>query len=83
MNLEEVIMASIAEFLDVEVHKDTETLDLSSKIEIVKKRIIEKIKNSPTSTFSKTGMLNYEYEIDHNNTVDAHRYDDMAISSDR
>ena len=47
MNLEELITASIAEFLDVEVHKETENLDLSSKIEIVQKRIEDKIKNGP------------------------------------
>ena len=37
MNLEEIIMVSISEFLEVEVHRDTEALDLASKIEIVKK----------------------------------------------
>ncbi|MBQ0734138.1 hypothetical protein [Aquimarina celericrescens] len=63
MNLDEVIMASIAEFLDVEVHRDTETLDLSSKIEIVRKRITEKVKNTTNNTFTKNGSMNYEYEM--------------------
>ncbi len=63
MNLDEVIMASIAEFLDVEVHRDTETLDLSSKIEIVRKRITEKLKNTTNNTFAKNGSMNYEYEM--------------------
>ncbi len=63
MNLDEVIMASIAEFLDVEVHRDTETLDLSSKIEIVRKRIADKLKNASAATFAKNGSMNYEYEM--------------------
>lgn len=63
MNLEEVIMASIAEFLDVEVHRDTETLDLSSKIEIVQKRMVDKIKNNPNLPFVGTTTSNYEYEM--------------------
>ncbi|MEW7290562.1 hypothetical protein [Aquimarina sp. 2304DJ70-9] len=63
MNIEELIMASIAEFLDVEVHRDTETLDLSSKIEIVQKRIADKVKNSPNAILSKNGSMDYEYEM--------------------
>ncbi len=63
MNLEEVIMASIAEFLDVEVHKDTETLDLASKIEIVQKRIADKTKNSPYPFLNKSNSKEYEYEM--------------------
>jgi len=63
MNLNELVMASISEFLDVEVHRDTETLDLSSKIEIVKKRINEKLKNQSNVTFTKNGSMNYEYEM--------------------
>ncbi len=63
MNLEEVIMASIGEFLDVEVHRDTETLDLSSKIEIVRNRITDKVKNSMNSTSVKNGSMDYEYEM--------------------
>ncbi len=63
MKLDEVVMASIAEFLDVEVHRDTETLDLSSKIEIVRKRITNKLRNGASVTFTKNGMMNYEYEM--------------------
>ncbi len=60
MNLQELIMASIAEFLDVEVHRDTETLDLASKIEIVQKRIADKTKNKKRPSFMKNGC---EYEM--------------------
>ncbi len=63
MNIEELIMASIGEFLDVEVHRDTENLDLSSKIEIVQKRIADKMKNNQKTTLSKNGSMNYEYEM--------------------
>ncbi len=64
MNLEELITASIAEFLDVEVHRDTETLDLASKIEIVQKRIADKTKNNPHSSLvHKNNAKNYEYEM--------------------
>ncbi|WP_152537332.1 hypothetical protein [Aquimarina pacifica] len=63
MKLEELIMASIAEFLDVEVHRDTETLDLSSKIEIVKKRIADKTKNSPNPSVNSGNFKEYEYEM--------------------
>ncbi len=60
MNREELIMASIAEFLDVEVHRDTEALDLSSKIEIVKKRMADKMKNNYSV---KSNSMSYEYEM--------------------
>ncbi len=63
MNLDEVILASIAEFLDVEVHRDTETLDLASKIEIVQKRIADKVKNNPNASFGTNGFKNFEYEM--------------------
>ncbi|WP_109299064.1 hypothetical protein [Aquimarina sp. AU474] len=63
MNLEELIMASIAEFLDVEVHKDTESLGLSSKIEIVQKRIADKIKNKVNPAVNNNESMNYEYEM--------------------
>ena len=64
MNLEELIMASIAEFLDVEVHKETENLDLSSKIEIVQKRIEDKIKNGPNPELNMPNpSKGYEYEM--------------------
>ncbi|MCK8523368.1 hypothetical protein M0D21_17435 [Aquimarina sp. D1M17] len=62
MNLEEVIIASISEFLNVEVHRDTETLDLSSKIEIVQKRMAEKLRNTTTAAYSN-GLKSYEYEM--------------------
>ncbi|TPN82209.1 hypothetical protein [Aquimarina algicola] len=62
MNLEEIITASISEFLDVEVHKDTETLDLASKIEIVQKRILDKSKNSPFPNYTEK-VKDYKYEM--------------------
>ncbi|MBQ4821065.1 hypothetical protein [Aquimarina sp. MMG016] len=61
MNLEEIIMASIAEFLDVEVHRDTESLDLGSKVEIVQKRITDKLKNGRNRSHNSLG--DYEYEM--------------------
>ncbi|MBW1298017.1 hypothetical protein [Aquimarina litoralis] len=63
MNIEELITVSITEFLDVEVHRDTGNLDFSSKIEIVKKRITNKVKNSPDSYGMVNGMKGYEYEM--------------------
>ncbi|WP_106791175.1 hypothetical protein [Aquimarina sp. Aq78] len=63
MNLEEIIMVSISEFLEVEVHRDTEALDLASKIEIVKKRIQDKTKNNPNSSFGKNKLKDCEYEM--------------------
>lgn len=64
MNLEELIMASITEFLDVEVHKETENLDLSSKIEIVQKRIEDRIKHGPNPELNMPNPnKGYEYEM--------------------
>lgn len=63
MNIEELIAVSITEFLDVEVHRDTGNLDFSSKIEIVKKRIISKVKNSPDSYGMVKDANGYEYEM--------------------
>ncbi|WP_299260862.1 hypothetical protein [uncultured Aquimarina sp.] len=63
MNIEELIMVSITEFLDVEVHRDTGNLDFSSKIEIVKKRITNKVKNSPDAYGMVNGFEGYEYEM--------------------
>ncbi len=64
MNLEELITASIAEFLDVEVHRDTETLDLASKIEIVQRRIADKTKNNNGKpSFLANGSKDFEYEM--------------------
>lgn len=63
MNLEELVIASIKEFLDIEVHRDTETLDLASKIEIVQKRMIDNLKNSPHPAVSRNGTSNFEYEM--------------------
>ncbi len=63
MNIEELITVSITEFLDVEVHRDTGNLDFSSKIEIVKKRITNKVKNSPDAFGTVNGLNGYEYEM--------------------
>lgn len=63
MDIEELITVAITEFLDVEVHRDTENLDFSSKIEIVKKRITNKVKNSPDSYGMVKDVNGYEYEM--------------------
>jgi len=63
MDIEELITASITEFLDVEVHRDTGNLNFSSKIEIVKKRITNKVKNSPDAYGMVNGLEGYEYEM--------------------
>jgi len=63
MNLDELVLVSISEFLDVEVHRDTETLDLSSKIEIVKNRIDKKMKIDSNIGIPKNGSMSYEYEM--------------------
>lgn len=63
MNIEEIVMVSISEFLDVEVHKDTETLDLAAKIEIVQKRIVDKTKNKQKPFTSKNNFGICEYEF--------------------
>jgi len=63
MKLEELVMASIAEFLDVEVHRDTETLDLSSKIEIVQRRMSDKVKNGLNPGLSTGNYKEYDYEM--------------------
>ncbi len=63
MNIEEIVMVSISEFLDVEVHKDTETLDLAAKIEIVQKRIVDKTKNKQKPFTSKNNFGVCEYEM--------------------
>ncbi|MDH7444179.1 hypothetical protein [Aquimarina sp. 2201CG14-23] len=63
MNIEELISISITEFLDVEIHRDTGNLDFASKIEIVKKRISDKIKNNPDSYGINNHLETYEYEM--------------------
>lgn len=63
MNLEELITDCIREFLDVEVHRDTETLDLASKIEIVQRRVTDKLKNDLPSFLQSNDPNKYEYEM--------------------
>ncbi|MDH7444181.1 hypothetical protein [Aquimarina sp. 2201CG14-23] len=63
VNLKEVIKVSIAEFLDVEIHRDTGNLDFASKIEIVQKRIGDKIKNKQNSLGDLNTLNKYEYEM--------------------
>ena len=63
MDIEELITISIKEFLDVEIHRDTGSLDFSSKIEIVRKRITDKVKNSPDSYGMVNDSEGYEYEM--------------------
>lgn len=48
MNVEKLISKAIAEYLDVEIQKDTGGLDFIAKVEIVKKRIHENIKADPS-----------------------------------
>jgi len=62
MNLQELIVTSITEFLDVDVRRDTETLDLASKIEIVRNRVLDKMKNQ-TPDPVHTENPKYEYEM--------------------
>ncbi|MDY8138169.1 hypothetical protein [Aquimarina sp. 2201CG5-10] len=64
MDLEEIIKTSIAEFLDIEMHKETEGLDLASKIEIVQKRIQIKFK------FKCTEFINLQEGITEVNNID-------------
>ena len=47
MDLDKIVADSIKEFLNVEVHRDTEDLDYQSKIEIVKRKMSKKIKQNP------------------------------------
>ncbi|SEM22293.1 hypothetical protein SAMN04487910_4456 [Aquimarina amphilecti] len=62
MKVNELITEAITEFLDVEVNGDTGNLNFASKIEIVKKRISNKVKSSPESYgVNNSGV--YEYEM--------------------
>ena len=63
MKVNELITEAITEFLDVEIHGDTGTLDFASKIEIVKKRITNKVNNTPGSYGVNPGIDSYEYEM--------------------
>ena len=47
MDIDKIVSYSIKEFLDIEVHRDTEDLDYLSKIEIVKRKINKKVKQNP------------------------------------
>ena len=63
MRIEDLITEAISEFIDVDVNKDMEHLNFMSKIEIVKKRLADQIRNNP----NKYGLLNekgkFEYEM--------------------
>lgn len=63
MKVDELITEAITEFLDVEVNGDTENLNFSSKIEIVKNRIIDKARKSPNSYGVMGNSDAYEYEM--------------------
>ncbi|MBW1298018.1 hypothetical protein [Aquimarina litoralis] len=63
MNVNELITEAITEFLDVEVNGDTENLNFASKIEIVKNRITDKVKNSPHVYGLPGDSEDYEYEM--------------------
>jgi len=63
MKVDELITEAITEFLDVEVNGDTGNLNFASKIEIVKKRITNKVKNSPESYGVSNDSDMYEYEM--------------------
>ncbi|AXT55911.1 hypothetical protein J8L88_21005 [Aquimarina sp. MMG015] len=62
MKVNELITEAITEFLDVEVNGDTGNLNFASKIEIVKKRISDKVKSSPES-YGVNDLEAYEYEM--------------------
>ncbi|UZO80288.1 hypothetical protein NBT05_15195 [Aquimarina sp. ERC-38] len=55
MDLDKIVSHSIKEFLNVEVHRDTEDLDYLSKIEIVKRKISRKVRQNP-DLFSATTL---------------------------
>ncbi|WP_299441283.1 hypothetical protein [uncultured Aquimarina sp.] len=63
MKVDELIAEAITEFLDVEIDVDTENLNFASKIEIVKKRITNKVKNNPHSYGVNNNSETYEYEM--------------------
>ncbi|WP_378176390.1 hypothetical protein [Aquimarina sp. SS2-1] len=63
MKVNELITEAITEFLDVEVQGDTQNLNFASKIEIVKKRITHKVKNSPHLFGVNDTSDAYEYEM--------------------
>ena len=63
MNVNELITEAITEFLDVEVNGETENLNFASKIEIVKNRITDKVKNSPHVYGLAQDAEEYEYEM--------------------
>ncbi len=60
VNIDEIITTTISEFLDVEVHRETSNLDFLSKIEIVKKRMMKKVKDNPNSYGISTKDFEYE-----------------------
>lgn len=61
MKIDELITEAIKEFLDVEIHGDTGELDFLSKIIIVRRRIMDRVKSSPDSYGLTTNE--YEYEM--------------------
>ncbi len=63
MNINELITEAITEFLSVEVQLDTQDLNFASKIEIVKNRITDKLKNSPHLYGIDDQADAYEYEM--------------------
>lgn len=63
MNLEEMITVAITEFLDIEVHPDTGDLDFGSKIEIVKKRMADRVKQNPDLYGVDKEAKNFQFEM--------------------
>ncbi|GAA3509735.1 hypothetical protein GCM10022393_23200 [Aquimarina addita] len=61
MKVDELITEAITEFLDVEIHGDTGELDFFSKINIVQKRMMDKVKKN--SDFYGMESNTFEYEM--------------------
>lgn len=63
MKIEDLITEAISEFIEVDINKDMENLSFMSKIDIVKKRMAEQVKNNPL----RYGVMNqdgkFEYEM--------------------
>lgn len=63
MKMEELITEAISEFIDVDIDKDMEHLSFMSKIEIVKKRLSDQIKNNPIRYGALGEKISFEYEM--------------------
>lgn len=62
MKTDEIINQAIKEFLALEISGDASELNYASKIQIVQKRVEQKLKNEPKA-FGIGDATNYEYEM--------------------